>query len=210
MNKFRIDYKQTITVDGKTLKRIQAVRSFGKIPVGEYGGYIEHESNLSHEGNCWIDSNAKVLGNSTVEHNATILGNAKIVDSKIMDYSSVSCNSIVSNSSLHGASIVRGDSIVSNSTILSNANIRGKSLIRNVTIEDPITVIDAIIEKPSDWVYAYFNGEKYSFYKTKGGIIISNNTFRTLVQNLPNETIFDDRSELVKELAMLATIQIGD
>ena len=36
------------------LFRVVALREFGFVAVGDVGGLIEYEANLSHEGNCWV------------------------------------------------------------------------------------------------------------------------------------------------------------
>ena len=55
-----------------TLHRIRAVAEFGLVKVGDLGGWIEKEENLSHEGKAWVWGNAKVWGN------AEVCGNAKV------------------------------------------------------------------------------------------------------------------------------------
>ena len=49
-----------------TLHRIKAVAEFGIVKVGDFGGWIEKEENLSHDGKAWVYGNAKVLGNAKV------------------------------------------------------------------------------------------------------------------------------------------------
>ena len=49
-----------------TLHRIRAVAEFGLVKVGDLGGWIEKEENLSHEGKAWIWGNAKVCGDAKV------------------------------------------------------------------------------------------------------------------------------------------------
>ena len=49
-----------------TLHRIRAVVEFGLVKVGDLGGWIEKEENLSHEGKAWVWGNAKVCGNAEV------------------------------------------------------------------------------------------------------------------------------------------------
>ncbi|MCZ2159300.1 hypothetical protein NPX99_08635, partial [Bartonella sp. 220] len=74
---------ETIEVCRQTLYRIKALRSFGDVKIGEIGGYIEKEANLSHEGNCWVADeacvfdDAKVYENARVYSNAWVLGRAK-------------------------------------------------------------------------------------------------------------------------------------
>jgi hypothetical protein len=40
----------SIDWNGKKIKQIKALRSFGNVKNGQFGGYVESEDNLSHEG----------------------------------------------------------------------------------------------------------------------------------------------------------------
>ena len=55
-----------------TLHRIRATVAFGIVEVGDLGGWIEKEENLSHEGKAWVCGDAKVWGN------AEVCGDAKV------------------------------------------------------------------------------------------------------------------------------------
>ena len=55
-----------------TLHRIRAVAEFGLVKIGDLGGWIEKEENLSHEGKAWVWGDAKVWGN------AKVCGDAKV------------------------------------------------------------------------------------------------------------------------------------
>ena len=59
---------ETINIDEHVLHRIKALRNipeFG-VNIGDLGGFIEKEENLSHEGACWVSGNARVYQNGTV------------------------------------------------------------------------------------------------------------------------------------------------
>ena len=80
-------YKLTtnfIIQNNKKLYQIQSLKIFSKVEVGELGGYIESEKNLSQEGDCWISNNATVYDDATVYDeaivcdNATVYGRAKV------------------------------------------------------------------------------------------------------------------------------------
>ena len=49
-----------------TLHRIRAVAEFGLVKIGDLGGWIEKEENLSHEGKAWVWGNAEVFSASHV------------------------------------------------------------------------------------------------------------------------------------------------
>ena len=76
--KYRLLEDETITIDGRTLYRIEALRDFADVNKGDKGGYIESEINLSHEGNCWVSGNAWVCDKALVSGNARVFGNAWI------------------------------------------------------------------------------------------------------------------------------------
>ena len=61
-----------------TLHQIRALKTFGDVRVGELGGWIEKENNLSQDNNCWVSGNAWVSGDAKVSGNAWVSGNAKV------------------------------------------------------------------------------------------------------------------------------------
>lgn len=71
MKKYRLT-DEKIIVGCTTLYRIQALRDFGDVKEGEFGGWIESEKNLSHEGSAWIYGNAWVYGDADIKHSSDI------------------------------------------------------------------------------------------------------------------------------------------
>lgn len=61
-----------------TLHRIRATVAFGIVEVGDLGGWIEKEENLSHEGKAWVCGDAKVYGDAKVWGNAEVCGDAEV------------------------------------------------------------------------------------------------------------------------------------
>ena len=61
-----------------TLHRIRATVAFGIVEVGDLGGWIEKEENLSHEGKAWVWGNAEVCGDAKVWGNAKVCGDAEV------------------------------------------------------------------------------------------------------------------------------------
>lgn len=83
MKKFELVAEHKINFLEKTLYRIMACSSFttvtgNVVKVGDFGGYVEKENNLSHEGNAWIGDDARIYGGAHVDGNAQIRGNALI------------------------------------------------------------------------------------------------------------------------------------
>lgn len=83
MKKYELLENDTITIDGDIkLYRIKACRSFKSgdktVYVGDLGGYIQSEDNLSHDGNSWIFINAKVYSEAKVFGDAQVYGHAEV------------------------------------------------------------------------------------------------------------------------------------
>ena len=78
MKKYELLKDDTKEVSGHTLYRIKALRDFGNVEKGDFGGYIESENNLSHYGNAMVCGDARVFGNAMVCGDAWVSGNAVI------------------------------------------------------------------------------------------------------------------------------------
>ena len=62
-----------------TLHRIRAVAEFGLVKVGDLGGWIEKEENLSHDGKAWVCGDAEVWGNAEVWDNAEVFSASHVL-----------------------------------------------------------------------------------------------------------------------------------
>lgn len=103
---------------------IIAIRSFGDVKEGDFGGYINSEKNLSQDGDCWVYPGGCLYGNSY------ITGNAKVYGSKILDHVCIGGNAILLGNNLYvgGNSTIKGSTILNidkkyKSGIVGNSNI---------------------------------------------------------------------------------------
>jgi hypothetical protein len=73
--------EETMTLDKTVLHRIQALRDIPRamVRVGDLGGWIEREENLSDSG--WVDGEAKVYGDARVSEDAQVYGYAEVYGS---------------------------------------------------------------------------------------------------------------------------------
>ena len=62
-----------------TLHRIRAVAEFGLVKIGDLGGWIEKEENLSHEGKAWVCGDAEVWGNAEVCGDAEVFSASHVL-----------------------------------------------------------------------------------------------------------------------------------
>lgn len=160
---------ETLQFAGRTLHRIKAVKDFGSIKAGEFGGYIENEKNLSQDDNAWIYGeamafgNARVFGNAKILGNAHIFGNAKVFESaRVYGDARVYDDAIVNNNArIYDNAIVHDNAIVSDyaevcenakvcddadvyglTRIFGNAKIFGNATIKgNAKVHDDIDYI---------------------------------------------------------------------
>lgn len=84
--KYSIDKKyeligDPIIVGGKKVYRIRALKNFGDVKLGDVGGFVESEENLSQFGTCWIYNDGKVIDNAKVIDDAKVYGTSLICDS---------------------------------------------------------------------------------------------------------------------------------
>ena len=82
MKKFELTDETKTLYNGTVLHRIKALvrieSNAGNVEVGDIGGWIEKEENLSHYGDAWVFGNAEVYGNAWVSGNAEVFGNARV------------------------------------------------------------------------------------------------------------------------------------
>ncbi|MCH5267494.1 MAG: hypothetical protein J1E62_04035 [Lachnospiraceae bacterium] len=113
---------------GVTLKRICAVRGFGKVNSGDLGGWIEEERNLSHEGEAWVAGNAMVYDNASVYGDAIVCDSAKVYgNAKVYDTAAIDGSTWVADDAQ-----VYGDAYVSDSAFIGcEARIYGNAKVCN-------------------------------------------------------------------------------
>ena len=119
---------KTINLSSRTvtLHRIKAVVEFGLVKVGELGGWIEKEENLSHKGDAWVSGDAVVRENAEVSGNAVVSG-----DAVVRENAEVSGNAVVSGDAVvRENAVVRGNAVVSeNAVVRENAEVSGNAVV---------------------------------------------------------------------------------
>jgi carbonic anhydrase/acetyltransferase-like protein (isoleucine patch superfamily) len=99
---------ETFQHEGVTLRRIQALRSFGEVEEGDIGGWIEKESNLSHEGDCWVGDEAKVYDAAMVHGDAQVYEHASVHEEALISGDA----SVFGEAEVYGEACVFGDAKV--------------------------------------------------------------------------------------------------
>ncbi|PGY17732.1 hypothetical protein [Bacillus cereus] len=123
-----------INEEGIKLFRIRALKDLnqGKVKVGDLGGFVESEANLSHEGNAWIYDDAQVKKNARVYDDARVHGNAKVHGNAVVyDDAAVGGNALVCiDAKVYGNAVVYGDAeVFGNARVYDSAQVFGFSKI---------------------------------------------------------------------------------
>lgn len=147
--KYELIDGDTTTIGQTVLHRIKSLIAFDDVTIGQLGGYIESEDNLSHEGNCWVydfgkvhdlarvSENGKVYGNAQMHGMSQLYGNAKITGEcrihdnvQIYDNAEIRGNTkLYNNVQVYGNGKVNGDSSIYGDTqIYEKAVIEGKRI----------------------------------------------------------------------------------
>lgn len=139
MKKYELT-SQVVEHNGLVLHRIRALKDFGSIKAGEFGGWIESEENLSQDGTAWIFDEAKVYGKAMVSGNAMVFNNATVYgDTCINNDARIYNNAIVcekarvfDNARVYGRASVYGKaSIYGHATICDTAIVCGNANVNN-------------------------------------------------------------------------------
>lgn len=79
-------YKLTEERNGNGLYRIQALIDIPliRVKVGDLGGWIESEKNLSHDDNCWVFGNGQVFGNGRVYDSGQVYGDGRVCGKMVL------------------------------------------------------------------------------------------------------------------------------
>ena len=160
MKKYEFAY-DTYSRAGTIVFRIRALIDIPEkgVRVGDLGGYVSGEHNLSHAGTAWIGGNAEVLGSATVRENALvegnstisasadIAGNAHVFENATIDWATIKDNAEISGSaSIYNQAKVYEDAHVSgNARVFNNACVFGHAQIN----------VDDVTEKTYGHVNVY-------------------------------------------------------
>ena len=111
MKKYELILNDSIEIANCKLFRVRALINFGDVKVGDLGGYIQSEKNLSHDGNAWVADAGKVWGEAEVFGDAKVWGEGQV------------CG----NAKASGTSWVAGTAkVTDNAEISGNASVWGE------------------------------------------------------------------------------------
>lgn len=128
------------------------------VKVGELGGWIESEDNLSQDGLCWLNSsfghyttivcgNARVSGNAVILYDAQVYGNAVVSmnaavsdDAKVYGNAEVTGGHVKNHAEVFGSAKVSGGKVgghakMSGGEVVDGGNVRGDAVMLSSTVD---------------------------------------------------------------------------
>lgn len=127
---------ETICYYGRTLHRIEALIDFGNVKIGDKGGFVENEYNLSHKDDCWVFGDAKVFDNARVYENAYICNTADVYsNAKVHGFASIRNQAAVyDNAEIYDQAVIAEEAVVrGNTKVWDHAVVMGNTYIRDST-----------------------------------------------------------------------------
>lgn len=95
------------------------------VKIGDIGGRVQSEKNLSQYGDCWIEFNSRVLADGLVKDNAILKNSSTISGKVIVGGNAVVCDDAI----IHGKSVIKGDCVIKHSAIVRNCVIGGNTIV---------------------------------------------------------------------------------
>lgn len=128
------------TTDGKVLKRLVALKDFGDVKAGDFGGLVQSSKNLSQEGNCWIYKDAKVFQGATVKGNALVMGTTEIFGNAEIEGNA----EIIGNPRIYGNAVVMGNAVIAGyCQVFNRALIAGSAVLNDGTFAKGNTIVSS-------------------------------------------------------------------
>lgn len=157
MKKYELTEEYTLTMTGKKVYRIKALKDFRDVKSGDLGGWIESEKNLSQDETCWVYDDAMVFDNAYVSENARVANHAKVFN----------------NAHVHGNAVIGCDVLVyDNAEVFDNAQIiYGAKICKNAKVHGVVHITDCC--------YIHGNAEICGMFTMRGIVAIGENAIIT-------------------------------
>ena len=128
-----------------------------EVKIGDLGGYIQFQNNLSHKGLCWVADEACVWGKALVYGNAEVYGNAGVSGTaQICHNAQIYDNAhVYGNARIYGnAKVFSEGRVYDNAEVFDNASVCGFANVRDmVQVSGMAQVYDNASVRDYAWVY---------------------------------------------------------
>lgn len=180
--KYELVKDDFVMVNGNKLYRIKSLVDIEPwVAVGQLGGYIEKEENLSHEGTCWVFDHAMVYYKAVIKEDAQVSLNAQVYGQAIMSGQSMATD----HAKVYDFAEVRGDALIhyraevyGYSVVEDNAAVGGNSKVYGHAYVGGISHLEGFVEV-YDYARLRFNCLIEDQAKVYGHAIIDKDAFIT-------------------------------
>lgn len=124
-------------INGHRVHRIQAIKDFGDVKAGYFGGWVECEENLSQKDLCWVYPNAYAYENSRIRSDAKLYarviasGECVITDQAtlsgtvhVCDHAYITGSPRIENIYKFSSMIIGGNAAIMSNVVLQSSNIK--------------------------------------------------------------------------------------
>lgn len=129
-----------------TLYRIKALTDIPKynVLVGDVGGFVASENNLSQNGSAWVADDAKIYGDARVHGDTLLKGEARVYGNVLIKGDII----ISDNSRIYGDACIKDSTRISGTCeVFGNARITGRTTLEgNVRVSGKAQVRDSLIK----------------------------------------------------------------
>lgn len=123
--------------EGETLYRIKALRDFGNVHAGEYGGLISEDAKLSSRGDCWVEKHAKLCKGSSLSGDAIISGHAVVSNSDVSSSARIEGYYRVYDSTISDdVALLDKVDIESYAPVVRNSTLKGQGKLTNCDLSN--------------------------------------------------------------------------
>lgn len=174
-NKFELTEDKKEIADGITVYRIRALTDFSNVKVGDLGGFVEKEENLSfdEDDHSWVYDDSIVSGVTEVTGDSMVRKESSVHDSLISQESLVTGQSYVLESDINDTSIelsrvkdtLSYGSVVYHSTVESSGF--NDSIIENSTMLNS-QLEDSQVQDDSELTDAHLENERFDDVQLTG------------------------------------------
>jgi carbonic anhydrase/acetyltransferase-like protein (isoleucine patch superfamily) len=124
VNKYELTARSKI-FRGEKVYHIRALKDFGDVCKGDFGGWVASEANLSQYGDCWLEHEAVAMGNSRIRAAARVMDYAVIKENAVVEGECTVCERAV----IAGDAVVTGGMVVAGNTVVG-----GKTKLKGISV----------------------------------------------------------------------------
>lgn len=131
------------------LYRLKSLKNFNDVKVGDIGGWVESEDNLSHYGDCWIYDESIVCDGARVSDNAEVRTKSRVYEGSVVCGTATVHHSMVYDHSIVGGMVTLNKCCIYDGCVFGSVSINSDDVAHRVVVETdaniPLGIIGGVI-----------------------------------------------------------------